>query len=339
MKKLNTKSDVYDLLSASTASAALGAAIETGLLWLLEDRRMDAESVAKALHIPLKRCHYWLQLLYSIGILEKVSAGYTSSFLTHAAILDPRGLESWQHLALDERERSEGVHNLALYIREPGSVWAAQGFTEPRDYVMKMKLDPERAREFTRMLYEVHQYLGNELAALLDLTGVYRLLDVGGGSGVVSMALLRQYPELTATVADIENVCIVGREIAAENSLADRIGYHPMDFAEDELPGGFDLLLLCDVGIFGKEFFRRLWAALNPGGRLVIVSHFPQEENSAPEARLRWTFLDSLKDPDFSYLTLRQTQAELVQAGFHLLPGQHTLTDCRIVVQAQKVKP
>jgi len=94
MKKLDTKSDVYDLLSASTASAALGAAIETRLLWLLADRRMDAESVAKALHIPLKRCHYWLQLLYSIGILEKVSAGYTSSFLTHAAILDPRCLES-----------------------------------------------------------------------------------------------------------------------------------------------------------------------------------------------------------------------------------------------------
>lgn len=31
MKKLVTREDVHDLLNASTASAALGAAIETGL--------------------------------------------------------------------------------------------------------------------------------------------------------------------------------------------------------------------------------------------------------------------------------------------------------------------
>jgi len=61
-----------------------------------------------------------------------------------------------------------------------------------------MKVDPDRAREFTRMLYEVHQYLGNELATLLDLTNVRRLMDVGGGSGVVTMALLQKYPDLTA---------------------------------------------------------------------------------------------------------------------------------------------
>jgi hypothetical protein len=336
MKLLKTKSDVYELLSASTSSAALGAAIETGLLWLLADQRLDEQCIAQTLNIPVKRCYYWLQLLHSLGILEKFPQGYTTSFLGRIALLNTRCKESWQHLALDERERSEGVHNLALYITEPGSVWAAQGLTEPRDYVDKMRASLDRARDFTRMLYEVHQYLGDELAALLDMANVHRLMDAGGGSGVVSIALLQKYPDLTAMVVDIENVCIAGREIAEENSLSHRLRFHAADLTKDCLPAGFDMIILCDVGIFGVDVFRRLWASLNQGGRLVIVHHWSPAQDAAPVPRLEWTFLDSLEDASFSYPTLEQTRAELAGAGFHLLPGEHALSDTRIVLQAQK---
>jgi len=191
MKKLNTREDVYELLSASTASAALGTAIETGLLWLLAEKPLDGAGVAQALNIPVKRCHYWLQYLQSLGILKETPHGYAPSSQARAVILDSFSMDSWKHLALDERERSAGVHDLALYISEPGSVWAAQGLAKPIDYVEKMRESPDRAREFTRMLYEVHKNLANELASRLDLAGVHRLMDLGGNSGVVSMALLR----------------------------------------------------------------------------------------------------------------------------------------------------
>jgi 2-hydroxy-4-(methylsulfanyl)butanoate S-methyltransferase len=230
--KLNTKNDVYALMSSATPAAALGAAIETGMVWLLADKPMRAQEIVHTLSIPGKRGYIWLQLLEKIGVLENGPDGYSLSAPAGEAFLESRSRLSWQHLAQDERERSAGVHNLALYIGEHGSVWAAQGLFEQRNYVDKMKLDPQRAREFTRMLYEVHQYLGNDLAALLDLTGVHRLMDVGGGSGVVSMALLRKYPELTVTVMDIENACISGGEIAAENSLSNRITYRPLDLVE-----------------------------------------------------------------------------------------------------------
>ena len=240
MKKLNTREDVYELLSASTASAALGTAIETGLLWLLAEKPLDGAGVAQALNIPVKRCHYWLQYLQSLGILKETPHGYAPSSQARAVILDSFSMDSWKHLALDERERSAGVHDLALYISEPGSVWAAQGLAKPIDYVEKMRGSPDRAREFTRMLYEVHKNLANELASRLDLAGVHRLMDLGGNSGVVSMALLRKSPGLTATVVDIENVCIAGHEIADENSFSDRITYYPAEFNQDAFPGGFD---------------------------------------------------------------------------------------------------
>lgn len=336
MKKLATKEDVHALLHSSATLAALSAAIETGLLWTLAEGPLDGVRAARLLGIPLRRCLYWLQFLHSFGILDETPQGYVPSALTCSAILDARSQESWKHLLIDERERTAGTQDLALYIREPGSIWAAQGMTQPRNYVEKMKASESRAREFTRMLYEVHGYLGDEVAAHLDLTGVRRLMDAGGGSGVVSMALLRKYPGLTAMVVDIENVCIAGGEIARENSLSDRITYHPADIQKDDLPGGFDLALLCDVYIRGEAVYRRLWNSLNPGGRLVLVDHYSPAEYTPPEKLLEWTFLDSLEDPDIYIPTITQTQDELVRAGYHLLPGEHTLSDQRIVLQARK---
>ena len=57
MKKLTTNEDVYLLLHAPAASAALGAAITTGLLWMLAEKPMNGEDVVQALHIPGKRGH------------------------------------------------------------------------------------------------------------------------------------------------------------------------------------------------------------------------------------------------------------------------------------------
>lgn len=336
MKKLITKDDVYELLYASTATAALGAAIETGLLWMLAEKPMDGEGVAQALNIPSKRCYYWLQLLHSLGILETVPQGYAPSALARTAILDTHSRESWQHLALDDRERTACVHDLSLFIREPGSIWAAKGLAEPKDYVEKMRASPERAREFTRMLFEVHQQMANQITELLDMTGVERMMDLGGGSGVFSMKLLQKYPALTSTVVDIENVCIAGREIAQEEGFSDRIYYHPADFVGGQFPVGFDLVLQCDVGIFGLELFQKLWHCLKPDGRLIFVEHFSPAENYAPLTRLEWAFLDSLNDPNFSFPTLNEVRVQLVQAGFDVSNEHHTFGSGWTILQARK---
>jgi predicted O-methyltransferase YrrM len=332
--KLTTRDDVSDCLSAYVASAALGTAIELGLFWLLAEQPLDAPGVAQALNIPINRCQYWLQLLHSMGLIEQVSAGYAPSSVARTAILDTYSQESWAFLAQDERERFPSVCDLALHIQEPGSIRTAQGLTT-LNYVEKMVNDPERARRFTRMLYELHQPLAAQLTELLDMTGVHRLMDLGGGSGVVSLALLRQYPHLTSVVVDIENVCMAGREIASEHAAAARITYHAADFVHEELPGGYDMVLHCDVGVYSEALFRKLWAALNQGGRLVIVDHFAPAENVASPARLYWTFQDSLADPDLGVMTVAKLQNQLTQAGFHLL-SEDTLPGGRLVIQARK---
>jgi SAM-dependent methyltransferase len=336
MKTLTTIDDVDALLHAQAASAALRAAITTGLLWMLAEKPMTGEEVARALNIPGKRGHYWLQYLQSFGILEAVPQGYVSSALARTAILDARSRGSWQHLVVDEQEKDACVHGLPQFISEPGSLWIVQGLEGPINYVDRMRASPERAREFTRMLFEVHQDLANQVAELLDLTGVERMLDLGGGSGVISMAFLRKYPALTSAVVDIENVCMAGREIAEEAGLAGRISYHPAEFDTDEFPSGFDLVLQCDVSVYGLALLRKIWRSLKPAGRLVFVGHLSPADNLAPPTRVEWIFLDSLHNADYSIPTLGEFRLQLAQAGFDVSDEHHTFGRGWTVLQAQK---
>ena len=319
MKKISTYEDVNGLLHGRTASAAIEAAIETELFWMLAEKPMTADEIVKELNLPGKRGYYWLQYLNSLGILEEGPLGYLPSPVTRSTILEIRSRENWQHLVLDQQEKDACVFGLSSLIREPGSLWDLQGLPEPVHYVEKMKADPQRAREFTRLLFKLHQELARQVAEVLDLSGVERMMDIGGGSGVISMALLRKYPVLVSTVVDIENVCIAGREIAFEQGLSERLFYHPADFWKDEFPTGFDLVLKCDVAVYDPTFLRKLWHSLKPGGKLIFVDHLSPAQNLAPSTRLEWTFLDSLRDPDYSFPTHDELKLKLVEAGFVVL--------------------
>jgi SAM-dependent methyltransferase len=305
-------------MDSYVTSAALNAAMELGLFWLLAEQPMDAVDIAQALDIPINRCQYWLQILSGTGLIERRSEGYVPSSTARTAILNAYSQETWAFLAEEARDRFPVVRDLALNIRQAGSAWAVQGVTPP-DYFAQISQNPEKARRFTRMLYEIHLPLAEQVAESLDMSGVDRLRDLGGGSGVVSMALLRRYPQLTAVVVDIANVCAAGREIAMENSMEDRITYCVADYLRDELPSGFGMVLECDVGPYSEALFRKIRAALNPGGRLVIVDQFAPTEGVAPSAWVYWAFMASLENLDFALLTVPEVLSRLKGTGFQLL--------------------
>ena len=194
--------DVLDLLDSGFAAAAAGTALELGLFWLLEERPLSLEGVALALGIPENRCQYWLQILSRSGLIEHGPEGYAPSATARSAILDAYSQESWTLLALEARERSPAVRDMALRMPTSRSTTEAQEPMSP-GYIEQMSEDPDRARRFSRMLYEIHEPLAEAMAQVLDMSGVNRLMDLGGSSGVVSMALLRRHPHLSAVVVDI----------------------------------------------------------------------------------------------------------------------------------------
>lgn len=315
--RLETTEDILELMNGHILSAVLGTAMELGVFWLLAEKPLPASALAQHLNIPLNRCHYWLQLLCKLGLLEDSGEGYTPSALTREAILNVQSQDTWAFQAREDRDLYLYVRDLASNISKPMSAWQACNLTPP-DYFQQVGEDPVYTASFTRKLYEIHRSFAEQLANMLDLQGVKRLLDLGGGSGVVTFALLRKYDELTSVVVDVQSVCQVGRVIASENKLEKRVEYMAADFLKDDLPTGFDMVMLCDVGSFSETLFSRIHDVLAPEGRLVIVDKFAASKTSAPSSRLLSAFLASLESPAQSvdYITTEVVQARLQQAGF-----------------------
>lgn len=330
--KIKSASDVFELLGACVPSTALGLALELGLFWKLEKHPHTASQLSTDLNIPLNRCRYWLDILVRMELLEREDHTYSLSETASDAVLSIISQDAWQNMALQSRDAYPCLINLPEYIHEPRNALAAQG-VERKNYFQHLKEDPERARQFTHMLFEFHQSLAGNLAEAVSMDGVERLMDLGGGSGIMSHAILARNPKVFSTIVDIENVCRAGREIAGGFSTADRINHHPADFITDDLPKGFDMVLECDVCVYKPELFDKLRGCLNPDGRLVIVDQFAPESGVVPPGRpLAWGFIGSLEDPNYTFPTSEEVTELLAETGFRILsetplPGHWLMID------------
>jgi SAM-dependent methyltransferase len=315
--KPETTQDILELMNGHIISAILGTAMETGLFWLLAEKPLSVPEMAQRLDIPLNRCYYWLQILCEIGLLEHSNEGYVPSAVARAAILNAQSQDTWAFQAREDRDLFLYVRDLATNITKPMSAWQVYDPT-PADYFKQIQADPIYVVRFTRKLYQIHSALAEQLASTLDLREAKRLLDLGGGSGVVSFALLRKYGELTSVIVDVESVCQAGRVIAAENGLETRTTYLAVDFLRDDLPTGFDVVMLCDVGSFSEILLRKIHDVLTQNGRLVVVDKFAPHRIGSPPSRLLAAFLASLESPaqSIDYITTEVVQARLQEVGF-----------------------
>ncbi|MFX0091900.1 MAG: methyltransferase [Candidatus Hodarchaeota archaeon] len=340
--KPQTTTDVRNLLRMYIASAALGAALELGLFWRLAERPLGVKEVSQKFNIPFDRCQRWLEVLAGLELLEQRGKTFSPSSITYSTILETYSQESWAFIAQEARVRYPAGTNLTLHISHPASVWVAQGL-EPPNWFTQIINSPKYAERFIRTLYDLHQPFAEKLAQTLDMTAVKHLMDLGGGSGVVSLALLNHYSDLTAVVVDIENVCSIGREIANESHMVDRIIYYAADFLRDNLPTGFDMVLMCDVGPYTEELFSKLRGTLNEGGRLVIITNIDEcsgwlahSESKPSLPRLINVFLSSLAVSRVKTTTVGDVKNLLTKARFHNVSEQ-IWDDGTVIVQAHNL--
>jgi predicted O-methyltransferase YrrM len=125
------------------------------------------------------------------------------------------------------------------------------------------------------------------VASILQLDGVRRVLDVGGGSGAFAMAFAEAQPGLEAVVFDLPNVVPITRRYVAAAGLTARVTTATGNYLTDGLPGGFDLVFLSAVVHSNAPdenaaLLRKCAAALNAGGRVAIMDFVMNDDRTAP---------------------------------------------------------
>jgi SAM-dependent methyltransferase len=117
---------------------------------------------------------------------------------------------------------------------------------------------------------------GRTLVENYGLSSCQRLLDVGGGSGGVAIAVVKACPHIRATVADVSNVTPITQRFVTEAGVSDRVKVITANIVEAPLHGAFDAVVLKSfIQVLSPGDAQRALGNVNatmaPGGVIYIL--------------------------------------------------------------------
>ena len=302
-----------DLQTAFMASRCVVAAERLRLFRKLYGKEMTSAEIGRMVGIRGFRREPFLAALLGMGLLVKKGDRYRNSALADKYFVRDRSIY-WTDIYSDECVEEYRAFSVLEEMLTTGRDYESIMGIKRDYYLDKMKNDYKWARGFTHMLYHYHQPSANVLARLVDLAKYRNLLDVGGGSGVMSMALVRRFPNLKATILDMATVCRAAKGLIRENKLTKRIKTMVGDMNK-KIPGGYDVIMFCDSGGHIPEILKRTYNALPEGGLLILTDSFSSDDLTEPFTRLMW----QLRSQKTWLTTAKEAEKNVKAAGFRIV--------------------
>ncbi|WP_430811981.1 MULTISPECIES: methyltransferase [unclassified Carboxylicivirga] len=256
-------------------SRILLTAYELNIFSALGKEYYSAASLAEQLNLNEQATERLLNALVAMELLIKNETGFGNT------------TDSWRYLAKESDAYMSG-------LMHTGHLWHT--WSELTDVIRSGQAAHtptinERGEEWLKAFIRAMHFRGMKQApsqvANIDLENTDSVLDVGGGSGVYSMALIKQKPSLRATVFDLPSVAPIAKDIIENEGFTGKIRLHEGDYTQNELPTGFDLTFLSAIihsntADTNKALLLKCYKSLNPGGRIVIQDWIMNTDKTEP---------------------------------------------------------
>jgi predicted O-methyltransferase YrrM len=271
-----TEESILELARGFMESRVLLSGAELDLFTLLTREPMAAEEIAAATKTDLRGIVILLDALSALGLLQKKDGRYRTAPPV-APLLSAAAPDS--------------ILPMVLHM---ATVW--QNWSEITDIVLgkttaglktKGALAEGNRKAFIGAMHVVASKAAPEVVAAINPDQARRLLDVGGGSGTYTLAMLSAKPGMRATLFDLPPVIEMARERVQAAGMLDRVELVAGDFYQDELPPGHDLALLSAIihqnsYKQNKALYGKIYRALEPGGRIVVRDHVMSADRTQP---------------------------------------------------------
>jgi len=269
--------DVDRIASGYRACQILLTANRLGLFEALADGPVSAEGLSTRLEADPRGVRILCDALVALDILKQGLEGYSNGPLAERVLL-PSSPTSRVHVLRHTAKQYERWSRLHEAVKSGRPV-------------SDEHIDPELIgdeRQFAQAMADVGRVSAVETSDILDLDGVRRLLDVGGGPAIYATEFARRNPELEVVVFDNSEatLSVAERNIRAAG-LENRVTCRAGNALEDDLGGPYDLIFISNVvhiysAADNRQLLGRCASALAPGGRLVIKDFVLDDDRLGP---------------------------------------------------------
>lgn len=272
-----------ELAFGAVTAAAVRAALRLDVADHLGESPQSAQDLAGSLHVDAVALRRLMRALASHGIFVEDADGRFShndaSLLLRAdAPRSMRDVSLWA----TEPWTWQVWPRLDDAVRHGGSVFPALHGKDFFDYLHEDA--PESAAAFNRAMTQSSRQSAEDVAAVLDLSGVRTVADIGGGQGLLVATLLERHPNLHATLLDLPAVVAdADARLRPGGALADRATLVPGDCRE-VVAVRADVYIVKNILEWDAESTRRtlanIVAAAEPGARVVVIENLVDETAS-----------------------------------------------------------
>lgn len=181
--------------------------------------------------------------------------------------------------------------------------------------------EEDQAAETLHPQHNLAVLVGKALARSVDFSAFEKMLDVGGGTGAMSLGICAVHPNLRATVWDLPKVIEKTSQFVEKSELKNRVEMRGGNFKTDDLPVGFDCILLANLLSVGAEetnraLFKRIYDYLPPNGAVVISGWIVDDNGATPEIAVLFSLEDVINQVPDVERTETTYRKWLEDAGF-----------------------
>ncbi len=264
------------IANAFRMSRVLLTAFELDLFTTLDNEAKTSAETAKSLGTDRRATDRLMNALTAMGLLKKKGDRFSN---TPAAS---------KHLVEGKRGYMGGLgHSLNLWTTWGTMTDAVRKGTAA---ILREPINERQSEWIETFITAMHMRAKQQapkVVSYLNLKGVSKVLDVGGGSGAFSIAFVKAKKGLSATVFDLPNVINLTRKYVERDGMGEFVDTVPGDYLKDDLGSKYDLVFLSEIIHSNspdevKLLFKKCVEALNPGGQLVVVDHIMSEDRTKP---------------------------------------------------------
>ncbi|WKX74498.1 methyltransferase [Streptomyces sp. XD-27] len=275
--------ELREIVFGAARAAAVRAAARLGVADVLGEDPATAGELAVALDAEPRALRRLLRALSCHGVFAETPDG-RFRHTEMSRLLREDAPNSLRHISLwcTEPWTWQAWPLLTEAVRSGGHVFDT---LYGKDFFSYLHHDAaESAQVFDRAMTASSRQSAEDVADLLDLSGVRHVADIGGGQGHVLASLLERNRVIRGTLLDLpEVVAQADPRLREGGALADRVRLVPGD-ARSRVPAGADLYIIKNILEWDDDSTRRtlrnVVAAARPGARVVVIENLVDDSPS-----------------------------------------------------------